>query len=246
MKNSTTKTAASLFFLFFTMVVFSQTASEKQANLLKEDAFKTFDSNEVIGNGQITALRDKGFTVKGTTYFIEELYDGKLKTFKNDEYREGLQLRYDIFFNRLEVLAQEVHFVAVNEQISEFIIDDGSSVFHFYNSSRVGGDFKTLGYVRIVEKGDKFSIFANDQKIKKVKESRGAYASSGDTNVVELIDVADYYIYDETAKELIETKSKKKLMERFPTLKDFGKISSKDLKRERFIRNIVSFLAASN
>ncbi len=219
----------------------AQTKSDHAAELLKKDAFKTFDSNEVIGNGQITALRDKGYNLVGTTYFLEELLPGKVRMLKNEEFLEGVELRYNIFFNRLEVNAHDVLFAAINEQISEFIINDGGSNFHFINSTSLVSNSE-LGYVRPVQKGDKYTLFAKDLKIKKVKESRGAYASTGGTNTLQFVDEIDYYFYDQSGKELIQVKSRKKLLERFPELKSFGAISKNDMKSESFLAELTSFM----
>ena len=145
---------------------------------------------------------------------------------KNDEFLEGVELRYNIFFNRLEVNAHDVLFAAVNEQISEFIINDDGLDFHFVNPFPLGGDSE-LGYVRPIQKGDKYTLFAKDLKIKKVKESRGAYASTGGTNVLQFVDQTNYYFYDKNGKEFVMVKSKKKLLERFPELKGFGAIFKK-------------------
>ena len=243
MKNSTTIKILLLFVCAPSFLDLSaQDKSEKQAQLLKEDAFKTFDSNEVIGNGQITALRDKGYTLIGTTYFLEELLPGKVRMVKNDEFLEGVELRYNIFFDRLEVSAHNVLFAAINEQIGEFVINDDGSEHHFINSTSIANPDSELGYVRYIQKGDRFSLFAKDLKVKQVKESRGAYASTGGTNVLQFVTQINYYIYDQEGKELVMVKSKKKLLERFPALSDFGSISKSDLKSEKFIASINTFL----
>ncbi len=246
MKNSTMKIILSLIFITSFFSLLAQNQSEKTAEFLKEDAFKTFDSNEVIGNGYIVALRDRGYTVVGTTYLLEELLPGKIKKFKNGEYLEGVELRYNIFYDRLEVKAHDVLFAAINDQVSEFIINDGNNDYHFYNSTSFNGSKSSLGYIRVVHRGDKYSFFAKDMKVKQVKESRGAYASSGKGNVLAFVDRISYYIYDEVGKELIELKSKKKLTEQFPELKGFGNFSNKDLKSEKFIASLGTFMNKSN
>ncbi len=220
----------------------SQTKSDLKANFLKEDAFKTFDSNEMIGNGYVVAMRNKGYYIKGTTYFIDDLLPGKVRMFKKDDYMEGLELRYNIFFDRLEVQAHDVLFAAINKQIAEFVIESRRFDYHFYNSTSFLGSDASLGYLRAVHKGEKFSIFAKDVKLKNMKESRGAYSNSGNSSTLEFVDRVDYYVYDETTKELSEVKSSKKLVSRFPVLREYGSITKSDLKDEYFLAEMGSFM----
>ena len=159
-----------------------------------------------------------------------------------NSYIEGVELRYDIFYDQLQVKANDVFFAAENELISDFVINDGVASHWFHNSRTYAPDLD-LGYIRSVYKGGQVSIFAKDTKRERKSDSSDPYSSA--RNTIEYLDETDYYIYTSSDKGFVEVKSKKKLLESFPSLKSFGNISKSKLKDEKFLPELAMFLEKS-
>ncbi|MEP1095980.1 MAG: hypothetical protein ABJG78_12770 [Cyclobacteriaceae bacterium] len=228
-----TKTIATLLFSTLLLSGFSQ----QQTNLLASDAFRAMGDQPSFGMMQ--TKKNTEFGISGTHYFKETLSPGKIKMFKNERYIEGLKIRYNIFYEMLEVVANEVFFAAENEQISDFVIQEGETTHHFYNSTLYAGDLLPLGYIRMIHMGDEISVFAKDIKKEKKHDSSEPYSSI--KNEIEYLDEIDYYIYEKSSKDFIEVKSRKKLVDRFPVLENFA-VTKSNLKKESFLAEMAVYM----
>jgi len=227
------KIITTLFFSTFLLSGFSQ----QQTNLLATDAFRTLGDQS--GFGMMQTKKNTEFEIKGTPYFKETLSPGKIKMFKNESYIEGVKVRYNIFDEMLEVKANEVFFAAENKQISDFVLNVGKTSHHFYNSTPYAGNLLPLGYIRMIQMGDKISVFAKDIKKERKHDSSEPYSSI--KNEIEYLDQIDYYIHDKSTRDFVEIKSKKKLVERFPVLKGFAMTKS-DLNKEEFLAEMAVYM----
>ncbi len=222
-------------------IVLLNAHSQQQATLLSENGLQR-NLGESPAFSHVQVKKTTSFNIEGTTYFQEDLNPGKIRIVKNDEYIEGVDLRYDIFYDQLEVRANGVFFAAENELISDFVMNVGDVEHWFHNSITYAPDLG-LGYIRSLYLGDKVSVFAKDSKRERKSDSSEPYSSA--RNTIEYLDQVDYYIYNKSNNGFTEIKSKKKLLERFPALKDFGSISKGDLKNEDFLPKLAMFLDKS-
>ncbi len=216
--------------------------SQQQANLLSQNGLQR-NLGDSPAFSHIQVLKNTDYNTEGTTYFVDDLKPGKIRILNNDTYIENVELRYDIFFDQLQVSANGVFFAAENELISDFVINDGNASHWFYNSRPYAAELE-LGYVRSIYKGEQVSVFAKDSKRERKTDSSEPYSSV--RNTIEYLDEVDYYIYTNSDKGFVEIKSKKKLYESFPSLKEFGNISKSNLKDEEFLPKLAMFLEKSN
>ncbi len=225
--------------LFLTIVLFNA-KSQQQANLLSGSQ-RNLGETPFFSHVQVKKNSD--YSTKGSTYYINELKPGKIKILKNKTYVEDVELRYDIYFEQLQVRANGVYFAAENDHVSDFVINDGDVDHWFYNSKPYAPDLD-LGFIRSIYKGEEIAVFAKDIKRERKNDSSEPYSSV--SNTIEYLDEIDYYIYSASNSVFYELKSKKKLLEKFPSLKEFGNISKSNLKNEKFLPELAMFLEKSN
>lgn len=228
------KKILSISFLFSFIV----SVCQQQTNLLATDAFRAMGDQSSFGMMQ--TKKNLNYSIEGTTYFNETLSPGKIKMFKNDDYIENLELRYNIFYELLEVRANGIFFATENDLVSEFVLTDNGETHKFYNSKPYAGDLIPSGFIRVIYDGEKISVFAKDVKNEKKYDSSEPYSSI--KNLIKYTDATQYYIFSEADAYFIKVKSRKKLMERFPILKNFGKISGENLQNEVFLKKMAIFM----
>ena len=213
-------------------------ALAQEASVQSQDALLDL-GNVTAFSVVVTGPQEKDFDAVGTMFFTEDFEPGKIKLFRVDREIKGVEIKYDVYNQVVNVKSRNQFFTTKDEYILEFEIDKDSKTHRFINSQHyLGLDDFSMGFLRSLFEGNTISLFAKDAKKRSVQDSSEPYTSS--KNYVKYTDELQYLLFKDGKFE--EVKSPKKITKSYPSLKDYKKITAKTLKDEDFLVSMAKFL----